>query len=446
MKMCLSLVLAILIGLSICPAMAEDEAARVFELLWSEDMERIQTLWEHLDPAAQKQIPPAALASLKGQLTQAYGSWTGNGQTITQTQNGMTIYLMPVHLERLSLQLQLVYQNDVIMGLAFTPLAAAVTPESARKPSAIEEIEIIIGEGTAYPLPGTLTLPKEGTNLPLAVLVHGSGPNDRNETVGATQLFHDLALALAEKGIASIRYDKRTLIHAASFTPEEMQNFSVYQESIEDAVLAARLAQTIERIDDQRVFVVGHSLGAMIAPRIYDEGRGLFKGMVLLNGSPRTLLEIMIDQNQAMVDTLEGDMKAQQQAMLNALTSEAEKNLALPKEELPGKAIFGQPAYYFWEMARFDTAHLIRESGVPILIINGGSDFQVVNANGYEAWQKELANCDHVELIYEPALNHLLMTYTGDPALKGTVREYDTPAHLDPHAAEIIAGWLLRQE
>ncbi|MBQ2700964.1 MAG: alpha/beta fold hydrolase [Clostridia bacterium] len=446
MKRLLTMLLAISLLSSAVPSFAEDNASRVFTLLWSEDERQIQTLWEYLDPAAQKQITPAVLMSLKGQLTQAYGPWLENGETTIQNQNGVTLCLMPVTFERMSLQMQLVYGNEKILGLAFTPLVSAAPPAPATNSATVEEVEITIGEGTKYPLPGILTLPQEGSQLPLVVMVHGSGPNDRDESIGATRMFRDLAAALAEKGIASIRYDKRTLVHGASFTVEEMRRFSVKEESIEDALLAAQMTKNFERIDPERIFVIGHSLGAMIAPRIVKDGEGLFKGMVLLSGSPNTLLKIMIDQNQAVVNGLEGEIKTQQQRMLDQLVAEAEANLALSEAEVQNCSIFGQPGYYFWEMAQFDTAELIRQQKVPALIINGGRDFQVVDDNGVKAWEQALKDCEHIELIYEPNLNHLLMEYTGDPALMGTVKEYDTPAMLDTGVGEKIADWILAQQ
>ena len=437
---------AALLLLTYVSALADDAAQQVFDALWSEDQQAILDLWEQMDPAAQQQITPVTLESLKGQLTQAYGPWQGNGQTLTATSGEMVIYQMPVQLERITLQMQLVLKDDTIMGLAFTPLAPMVTPEPAEPADEFVEMEILIGEGTQYPLPGTLTLPKEGSHLPLAVLVHGSGPNDRHETVGATQMFRDLAHELAKQGIASIRYDKRTYVHGASFTAEQLRRMTVYEETIQDAVRAAQLARTLDEIDPDRIWVIGHSLGAMLAPRIVEEAQGIFKGMVLLSGSPKTLLEIMISQNQALVDTLTGELKDQQQALLDAYISDARRILALDEAAVYNEAIFGQPAYYFWEMQHHDTAELIQRLQAPTLIINGGRDFQVADADGIQAWQESLHDASHVELVYEKTLNHVLMTYTGDPQYQGSLREYDTPAKLDAGVSQRIAAWLLKHK
>ncbi|MEG0767506.1 MAG: alpha/beta fold hydrolase, partial [Clostridia bacterium] len=136
-----------------------------------------------------------------------------------------------------------------------------------------------------WALPGTLTVPTAATGkMPAVVLVHGSGPNDRNESVGGTAIFRDLAHALASRGIAVLRYDKRTLVHGAQFTPEIINGLTVEQETIEDALSAIAQLRADSRIDPARVFLVGHSMGAMLAPRIDAEG-GNLTGLVLMAGT-----------------------------------------------------------------------------------------------------------------------------------------------------------------
>ena len=98
-------------------------------------------------------------------------------------------------------------------------------------------------------LPGTLTLPEGAASpLPAVVLLHGSGPNDRDESIGQTKMFRDLAEMLAEKGIAVLRYDKRTLIYGSRYTAEDLKTFTVDDESIQDAVAAANLLRSDPRI------------------------------------------------------------------------------------------------------------------------------------------------------------------------------------------------------
>src|SRR5690606_19348563 len=117
-------------------------------------------------------------------------------------------------------------------------------------------------------LPGTLALPKgkaPGAGFPAVVLVHGSGPQDRDETVGANRPFLDIARGLAAQGIAVLRYDKRTQARPQDFAAGD---YTVDDETTNDAITAVAALGAAEGIDPDRIHVLGHSQGAMLAPRI----------------------------------------------------------------------------------------------------------------------------------------------------------------------------------
>lgn len=147
--------------------------------------------------------------------------------------------------------------------------------------------KIIIGRGTKYPLNGILSLPdKRSSKVPAVVLVHGSDPADMDESIGANKPFRDISEALPAKGIAVLRYDKRTKIYGKQMLKESLGNVTVEIETIEDAILAAKLFKNDGRIDPDKVYILGHSLGGMLAPRIDAEG-GDFAGIIICAGSPQ---------------------------------------------------------------------------------------------------------------------------------------------------------------
>lgn len=293
------------------------------------------------------------------------------------------------------------------------------------------------------PLPGVLTIPADRAQpCPAVVLLHGSGPNDRDETLGNTHLFRDLAEELPLRGIAVLRFDKRTLTYGARYTAEQLRAITVREEAMEDAVAAARLLQEDDRIDPGRIYLAGHSLGASIAPRIAAENPGLFAGVILLSGTPRTLGEIVIHQNQAIVDALPDDIKRIGSLQLEGLISEWESVLSGTKEEALNRQVFGQPAYYFWEMAQYDTGEILQTLQVPALILNGGQDFQVTDADGYEAW-RQIDLPSTVRLVYLPDLNHLLMAPDAGADVRGTVAEYELPCRVSPEAVNEITQFIL---
>ncbi len=139
--------------------------------------------------------------------------------------------------------------------------------------------KIIIGEGTAYPLNGLLTLPENmDRRVPAVVFVHGSGSSNMDEKVGKLTPFKDLAEGLAKYGIASIRYDKRSYAHGFKMIRDKSKPITIKEETIEDAILATELLKKDPRIDAEKVFIIGHSMGGMLAPRIDAEG-GDYKGL-----------------------------------------------------------------------------------------------------------------------------------------------------------------------
>ncbi len=168
------------------------------------------------------------------------------------------------------------------------------------------EERIVIGENTKYPLNGLLTLPADAaTPVPAAVFVHGSGASNMDEKVGKLTPFKDLAQGLARHGIASVRYDKRTFAHGFKMLRDKGLEVTVKTETIDDAILATELLKKDPRIDPARVFIIGHSMGGMLSPRIDAEG-GNYRGLIIMAGSPRKLEEIILDQNEAMLRSTKG--------------------------------------------------------------------------------------------------------------------------------------------
>ncbi|MBU4535817.1 MAG: alpha/beta fold hydrolase [Euryarchaeota archaeon] len=174
--------------------------------------------------------------------------------------------------QRAVIEVKIVFKKEgKISGLNFIPTTTEYHAPDYVESSAFREVEVTVGEGK-WALPGTLSMPAGPGPFPGVVLVHGSGPNDQDETIGPNKIFKDLAWGLASHGIAVLRYHKRTFQHAKEFTAQEVEDMTVKEEVIDDALAAIHLLRHTEKIDPRRVFVSGHSLGATLAPRI---GRSL---------------------------------------------------------------------------------------------------------------------------------------------------------------------------
>jgi pimeloyl-ACP methyl ester carboxylesterase len=447
LKRILATVLTLMM-LAVClPAMAQ-EAGKDFAIQYATDMisgEKNSDLYAMFTDTVKAQLTEAAFASLWAQVEQSCGAFVAFGVYTSKEDSGYTVHELYLDMEKQDILLRIVVDKDgLVAGINFAipPVATPAVTEEAALPAGLVQEDVTVGEGE-WALPGLLTLPEGGSNLPAVVLVHGSGAGNRDEAVGQTKMFRDLAWALAQKGIASIRYDKRTLTYAAKYTPELIKALTVREETVIDAVLAGKVLKADSRIDGSRIFVAGHSLGAMLGPRIAKEGEGLYAGMILMNGSPLQLTDIILTQNEDVLAKLTEEERKTQQPLLDAEIAKLGGIDSMTDEQVKTETFFGMPGYYVKDLRTYDPAAMLKELQLPTFIAQGGADFQVSLANGWEAWQKAVGNESYITMKLYPDLNHVLMKYTGDPAYQYSLQEYDTPASVDETVEADIASWIL---
>ncbi len=302
--------------------------------------------------------------------------------------------------------------------------------------------KIIIGAGTKYPLNGILTLPGDLSGpVPAVVFVHGSGSSNMDEKVGKLTPFKDLAEGLAPHGIASVRYDKRSFAHGFKMLRDKSLTITVKEETIEDAVLAAELLRADSRIDREKIFIIGHSMGGMLAPRIDAEG-GNFAGLIIMAGTPRTLEEVMLGQNEDVLKETKGlvrwIVKKQVQKFtklfsgLYDLSDEAAK-----KQKMGG----GTTLYYFKEMGEHPASDYLTKLEKPVLIMQGEKDFQAKVDPDFMAYQSLLAGRENVTFKLYEGLNHAFV-----PSVYGSImqakKEYNVEQHIGENVIGDIAEWI----
>lgn len=301
--------------------------------------------------------------------------------------------------------------------------------------------KIVVGADTKYPLNGILSIPSEPTDLmPAVVLVHGFGPTDMDGSAGNNKTLKDLAEGLAEKGIAVLRYDKRTLIYGHELKGETA--LSAKEETIEDAIVATELLRQDSRINPNKVFIVGHSLGGMLAPRIDAEG-GNFAGIVILNGTPRKFEEILIDQNNAVFSSLNWLMRIIAGRQIATMSAKFHGIYNLSDEEAKSTVVFGRNvrAYYFKEMGERPSSDYLELLEKPLFIIHGEKDFEIPYEKNFNEYKKLLSNRENATFKLYPNLNHLLMpSVYGN--LKKAKKEYNVTQHVDQQVINDISDWI----
>ena len=299
---------------------------------------------------------------------------------------------------------------------------------------------IVVGEGTKYPLKGILTLPEDRqTPVPAVVFVHGSGSSNMDEKVGKLTPFKDLAEGLAELGIASIRYDKRSFAHPFKMVREKI--ITVKEETIEDAILATELLKKDSRIDKDNIFIAGHSMGGMLAPRIDAEG-GNYKGLILMAGSPRTLGEIMLDQNEEVMRSGKGLLQWYVKTQVAKISAIFDGMYELSNEEAKKKKLGnGTTLYYFKEMAEHPASEYLLKLEKPVMIMQGEKDFQATLEKDFAAYKELLKDKKNVTFKVYENLNHLFVNSVYGNIMKA-MKEYKVEQHIGENVIKDLADWI----
>jgi hypothetical protein len=302
---------------------------------------------------------------------------------------------------------------------------------------------IVLGESTEWALNGVLTLPKEGEKFPAVVLVHGSGAHDMDETIFENKPFRDIAEYLSANGIAVLRYDMRTFAHGEKMMEQLGGSLSVREEKVYDAILAAEFLKADSRIDADRVFMLGHSMGGMLAPQIHVEG-GDFAGLILFAGSPRFLLDISKDQNITVIRNMyKGEELETRIEQFERLWDMQINGLLNLTDEEAKETLFDEGLYFYYFKNMYDnpTEKFIEQTTVPFLVMQPENDIQVCVEKDFGAYKELLAGRDNVTFKLYPGLNHLFMPGEVVDILE-IMEQYKIPGRVDEQVLADIAEWI----
>ena len=254
-------------------------------------------------------------------------------------------------------------------------------------------------------LPATIMMPADARDVPIVVMVHGSGALDRDETIYTNKPFRDIASGLARKGIATLRYDKRTYVYRQPVA-------SMDDETILDALSAIRLA----RRHSTRVYLLGHSLGAMLAPVIAERSEEPLAGIIMM-AAPARDMDIVVRQqfDYLLPSGASPDFKEQQMENL--------------RQRSP---------HYLQPQGQTAAA---RRLTLPMLILQGERDYQVTMED-YSLWQQVLKGKANVVYHSYPRLNHPFMEGDG----KSTPMEYQMEGHVATYVIDDISSFIRQAE
>ncbi|MCL2558610.1 MAG: alpha/beta fold hydrolase [Treponema sp.] len=328
-------------------------------------------------------------------------------------------------------------------------LASCAGAPGAGMGGAFSSEPVIVGAGSGWELEGILTMPagaRARAQVPAVVLVHGSGPADMDLTMNQSKPFLDIAQYLSANGIAALRYDKRTHTHGARFIEELGGGATVWEETIEDALLAAAILRADPRVDSNRVFLLGLSLGGMLAPRIQTSG-GDFAGLILMAGSPRLLTDILVEQFTASVDAaiaagISGPELTMAIAQTTAMTAHFAEIPGLTREQAMATPSLGVYAYYYWDLIMNPFADHAMQVRAPMLVMQGSRDFQVLANIDFAIIAEILSGRDNVSFKLYQDLNHLFMPSSATDFNEHGMEIMLSTGNVDPQVLRDIVDWI----
>lgn len=416
---------------------AEDSARQFVVSLHRQDFRKAVELF---DINMKKTVTADELRALWNRQLQAAGAFQKVTATRSEALGAYRAVFVTCQFGKRSLDVKVVFdQAGQIAGLFFVPTPGTGNriPQYVNKES-FREMEVQVGRAP-WALPGTLSVPNKKGPFSAVVLVHGSGPQDRDETIGPNKPFRDLAWGLSSRGIVVLRYEKRTRQYASQLA-QHAEYLTVQEETVDDAWAAVALLQKNKLVETGRIFVLGHSLGGMLIPRIAKD-KPRIAGFVMMAANVRPLEDLILEQMRCQA-SLSPVLSADAKARIEAVKKQVAAIKKLSRTRVPAGSLLGVPQNYWLDLKDYRPLELAKAIPKPLLIMQGEKDCQVSSEKDFNAWRRGLAGKKNVEFKQYPILNHLFMEVDG----KSTGAEYQQPGSVSAAVVRDISDWIAKQE
>jgi uncharacterized protein len=387
-------------------------------------------------------LTPEFLRDRVASELESFGTLEQVGEPETAKAGANDLVSFPTRFSKTTVIIQLT-MNEAgrVAGLHFRPGSRPLPSVWGRPaystPALFKERAVTVGEDP-WKLGGTLTVPVEKGRFTAIVLVHGAGPNDRDESIFANRMFADIAEGLSSKKIVVLRYDKRTRTYASQMSGTD---YTLREETVEDAARAVAFVRQQPEVDPERVYVLGHSLGGYALPRIVAESAkqdARVAGAVFLAANARHIEDVGLEQAEFMMKDGGSPDKLRQLQMLKA---QVELVRHLDPSVQYTSTLLGLPVVYFFDLKDYNPVVEAARLQIPLLFLQGERDFQVTMKD-FGLWKTGLAGSPQATFRSYPALNHLFISGEGP----GSPAEYRKPGNVAPEVIDDIAQWLSAQK
>lgn len=377
-----------------------------------------------------------AMEEVSGQIDKSYGKSTRISGVMVQQKPDFVIASIGVEFSDATLSYNVVFSYDgKLSGFNYNEIASIESYFGAALEGSIET-SVSFGDEN-YLIEGTLSIPDTNKEkYPAVVLVHGSGPHDRDQTLYGNKPFRDIAEGLVKEGIAVLRYDKRTLTHNQKYTdPDVVKNLTIYDEVIDDALYAVSFLKQNDSIDSRNIFVIGHSLGGNQAPRIAEKSDDV-AGIAVLAGNVAPIQDMILIQYEYLLG-IDGSYSDKDKTQLDTIKKAVELiNSDKFTLDTDPNDILGLTPRYMMDLKDYNPVDVAKDLSRPILILQGARDYQVT-VDEFEKWSSGLGDLAEYRLYDD--LNHLFMKGEG-PSVPA---EYTKAGKVSEEMIGDLASWIL---
>jgi dienelactone hydrolase len=365
------------------------------------------------------------------------GKLTKVGDPEVKTSGTAPTVVVPLQMERADWKASLVFDAEgQLTSVRFAPtsLNPAIPPAAEWRapayvnPKKFRDLDVRIG-AAPWVLVGSFSLPAGKGPFPAVVLVHGSGPNDQDETVGGIKPFRDIAWGLASQGIAVLRYEKRSRTYGERMSKLPV---TVKEETIDDVLHALEFLRDNDAVDKRRIVILGHSLGGYLAPRIAAQSKVPVAGLVIMSGPTRPIPDLVDEQ----VDYLVAAGVTTEEAGA-PMKADAKKIRAIDPANPTKEKLLGAGAEYWLDLRGYDPAARARQLGLPVLVLQGARDYQVTQKD-LDGWKKGLEGLPGSKIQVFPEANHLMVNGQG----KSLPTEYQMAGNVGAGVIDAVAEWV----
>jgi uncharacterized protein len=380
-----------------------------------------KTAYSFFDESIKAKVSEEVLQKTVQQLDNQLGQF----KSINEINNEKETFFYYSDFDKMKLDIKIAFsESNKIIGFFFVPHKEFKKEDSLGKDLNIKTNDI--------ELKGSLLVPENNNQKKLVLFVHGSGPSDRDETIAENKPFKDIAERLYQNGIASYRFDKRSFSN-----PESFNDTSTIDDEVTNDIMAiVDYFKTEKQYADYDIVVLGHSLGAHLAPRIANQSNKIAK-IILLAGNVRPLDQLIIEQYEylyKLAPTPELKKALQKVKEQTEVLNSKSFGLKTTKEKLP----FNLSAYYWKSVLDYNPIKEVQKLTIPILVLQGERDYQVTMQD-FQLWKTSLKNNKNASCISYPKLNHLFIT--GDNPSEP--KEYLIKGNVNSNVINDISNFIL---